>query len=67
LSDTENNDEIPRGGEAFKKRRVHSALCLYFGGMSSMQDEAIPWKPYLGTLAYDLMLQKYWLTKKLKF
>lgn len=62
LSDTENNDDIPRGREAFKTRRSHSALCLYFGGFNALMEEAIPLKPYLGTKAYDVMIIKHWMT-----
>jgi len=62
ISDTENNDEIPLGGQSFKTRRVYSALCLYFGGLTKMMAEATPLKPYLGSYAYDVMLLKDWAT-----
>jgi len=53
IIDTENNEDIPRGKDAFKKKRTHSVVALAIGNMKHL-DNATPFKPYLGNGAYGL-------------
>ena len=66
LLDTENNEEIPKGGAAFKKSRVYSVVGFTYGRCNILKD-AIPFKPYFGEKSYDIVAMKSMLKGDFEF